>query len=57
MLVPSEHHISAFYDWVQEKVGDIARSGELRLGLTADTPPLEERAETLERYESTASRA
>ena len=23
VLVPSEHHIGAFHDWVQEKVGDI----------------------------------
>jgi Rieske 2Fe-2S family protein len=57
VLVPSEHHIAAFHDWVQERVGDVTPSGEVRMGLTADTPPLEERAETLERYESLASRA
>jgi Rieske 2Fe-2S family protein len=57
VLVPSEHHIAAFHDWVQEKVGDIAPTGEVRMGLTAETAPLEERAETLKRYESPASRA
>jgi Rieske 2Fe-2S family protein len=23
VLVPSEHHISAFHDWIQEVVGDV----------------------------------
>ena len=23
VLVPSEHHIGAFHDWIQEKVGDV----------------------------------
>jgi Rieske 2Fe-2S family protein len=23
VLVPSEHHISAFQDWIQEVVGDV----------------------------------
>jgi Rieske 2Fe-2S family protein len=52
VLVPSEHHIGAFHDWIQEKVGDVQLSGEALLGLTADTPPLEERAETLQRKET-----
>jgi Rieske 2Fe-2S family protein len=56
VLVPSEHHIAAFHDWVHEKVGDVPVSGEVRLGLTAVTPRLEERAETLHRTESPASR-
>jgi Rieske 2Fe-2S family protein len=57
VLVPSEHHIGAFHDWVQEKVGDVPLSGEALLGLTADTPPLEERAETLQRKETAATPA
>jgi Rieske 2Fe-2S family protein len=52
VLVPSEHHIGAFHDWVQDKVGDVQLSGEALLGLTKDTPPLEERAETLQRKET-----
>ena len=24
VLVPSEHHIGAFHDWVTEKIGDVA---------------------------------
>jgi Rieske 2Fe-2S family protein len=57
VLVPSEHHIGAFHDWIQEKVGDVQPSGEALLGLTADTPPLIERAETLQRKETTPTPA
>ncbi|MDQ0620615.1 SRPBCC family protein [Arthrobacter globiformis] len=52
VLVPSEHHIGAFHDWIHEKVGDVELSGEALLGITDSTPPLEERAETLERKEA-----
>ena len=45
-LVPSEHHIRAFHDWVETRVGDVPRSGEDLLGLTPATPALEQRAET-----------
>ncbi|WP_336716654.1 SRPBCC family protein, partial [Arthrobacter sp. USHLN218] len=47
VLVPSEHHISAFHQWVHGKVGDVQRTGEDLLGLTPDTAPLEERARTV----------
>jgi Rieske 2Fe-2S family protein len=43
--VPSEHHIGAFHDWVHAKVGDVQPSGENLLGITANTPPLEARAQ------------
>lgn len=26
VLVPSEHHIRAFHDWIEEKVGDTIHS-------------------------------
>ena len=45
VLVPSEHHIRAFHDWVESKVGDVPRSGEDLLGITAATAPLEQRAQ------------
>jgi Rieske 2Fe-2S family protein len=57
VLVPSEHHIGAFHDWIQEKVGDVQHSGDVRLGITADTAPLAERAETLERNEAHTAQA
>ncbi|MCG2620997.1 aromatic ring-hydroxylating dioxygenase subunit alpha [Arthrobacter sp. I2-34] len=52
VLVPSEHHIGAFHDWVNAKVGDVQPSGEDLLGLTASTPPLEDRARTVERAQA-----